>query len=231
MEKEKKTIKCSYAILVIILFAALCFVTDYAIIERKMNKCSCPDCEATSNNEVKEEITINNENSNNDEQVNDNDNVYSKVAIYDDYISINNTKLNVNKCSDFMRFSNVTSFKDIVVFEEWCTGYSNLYVANSKGEILKKITSDDLRGSRFVSYEIKNDSIYIKSDKFTGMDMGDICVPYKNGNNIEAFFTEKINYLSSNSFSDPEFVSSMYLNDYVNNNESIKNECIKDIYR
>lgn len=50
-KKEKKTIKCSYAVLVIILFAALAFVTDYAIIERKINKCNCPKCEAT-NNEV-----------------------------------------------------------------------------------------------------------------------------------------------------------------------------------
>ena len=44
MEKEKKTIKCSYAVLVIILFAALAFVVDYAVIDRKVNKCSCPDC-------------------------------------------------------------------------------------------------------------------------------------------------------------------------------------------
>ena len=36
---EKKGIKCSYAVLVIILFAALAFVTDYAYIQYKMNKC------------------------------------------------------------------------------------------------------------------------------------------------------------------------------------------------
>ena len=48
-KKEKKTIKCSYAVLVIILFAALAFVTDYAIIERKTRKCDCPKCEATKN--------------------------------------------------------------------------------------------------------------------------------------------------------------------------------------
>ncbi len=48
----KKEIKCSYAVLVIILFAALCFVTDYAIIERKMNKCSCPDCSASGNTNI-----------------------------------------------------------------------------------------------------------------------------------------------------------------------------------
>ena len=64
MEKEKKKISCSYAILVIILFAALAFVVDYAVIERKMNKCNCPKCEVTTNNEEKDEPITNNENSN-----------------------------------------------------------------------------------------------------------------------------------------------------------------------
>ena len=64
MEKEKKKISCSYAVLVIILFAALAFVVDYALIERKMNKCNCPKCEVTINNEEKDEPIINNESSN-----------------------------------------------------------------------------------------------------------------------------------------------------------------------
>ena len=70
MEKEKKKISCSYAVLVIILFAALAFVVDYAVIERKMNKCNCPKCEVTTNNEEKDEPITNNENSN--EHVNEN---------------------------------------------------------------------------------------------------------------------------------------------------------------
>ena len=37
--------------MVIILFAALAFVTDYVIIERKTRKCECAKCDAT-NNEV-----------------------------------------------------------------------------------------------------------------------------------------------------------------------------------
>ncbi|MGM9849871.1 MAG: hypothetical protein ACI31V_03120 [Bacilli bacterium] len=48
-KKEKKTIKCSYALLVIILFATVAFLTDYIIIDRKTRKCDCPKCEATSN--------------------------------------------------------------------------------------------------------------------------------------------------------------------------------------
>ena len=55
MEKEKKGIRCSYAVLVIILFAALAFVVDYAVIDRKVNKCSCPDCSASGNTNVVED--------------------------------------------------------------------------------------------------------------------------------------------------------------------------------
>lgn len=55
-KKEKKTIKCSYAVLVIILFAALAFVTDYAFIERKISKCDCPKCEATNNEVISGDI-------------------------------------------------------------------------------------------------------------------------------------------------------------------------------
>ena len=60
MEKGKKKIRCSYAVLVIILFAALAFVTDYAVIERKTRTCACPKCEI-KNYEVQEENTIDNE--------------------------------------------------------------------------------------------------------------------------------------------------------------------------
>jgi len=78
-KKEKKTIKCSYAVLVIILFAALAFVTDYAFIERKTSKCDCPKCEAT-NNEV---ISGNIENKDNtdDTQVTDKKEIINNVDI------------------------------------------------------------------------------------------------------------------------------------------------------
>ena len=67
-KKEKKTIKCSYAVLVIILFAALAFGTDYAIIERKTSKCNCPKCEAT-NNEVISDNTDNTQVTENDASI------------------------------------------------------------------------------------------------------------------------------------------------------------------
>ena len=55
-KNEKKNIKCSYALLVIILFATVAFLTDYIIIDRKTSKCYCPKCEAP-NNEVKSDNT------------------------------------------------------------------------------------------------------------------------------------------------------------------------------
>ena len=42
-KKEKKTIKCSYAVLTIILFATVAFLTDYIIIEEKTRKCNIID--------------------------------------------------------------------------------------------------------------------------------------------------------------------------------------------
>lgn len=38
MEKEKKGIRCSYGFLVIILFATVCFLTDYIVIDRKLQE-------------------------------------------------------------------------------------------------------------------------------------------------------------------------------------------------
>lgn len=44
-KKEKKTIKCIYVVLVIILFAALAFLTDYILIESKKKSSKYPKCE------------------------------------------------------------------------------------------------------------------------------------------------------------------------------------------
>ena len=47
MEKKKKGIRCSYAVLLIILFATVCILTDYIVIERKTRVNNCPKCEST----------------------------------------------------------------------------------------------------------------------------------------------------------------------------------------
>ena len=78
-KKEKKTIKCSYAILVIILFAALAFVTDYAFIERKTSKCDCPKCEATNNEVISGDIE-NKDNTDDTQVIEDGSNKYNEFA-------------------------------------------------------------------------------------------------------------------------------------------------------
>ena len=102
MEKEKKKISCSYAVLVIILFAALAFVTDYAIIERKMIKCNCPKCEVTTNNEEKEEPIINNENSNEQvNEVNNDDSISNSTVRHFEYYVQGETE----EWYDFVKYS------------------------------------------------------------------------------------------------------------------------------
>lgn len=110
MENEKKGIKCSYAVLVIILFAALAFVVDYAVIERKMSKCDCPDCSASGNTNVVNDDTTVIENKNDSTIVDTSklqdiasNNMYGEIVVtkdgyvyfkpYDNYSLTNNNDL------------------------------------------------------------------------------------------------------------------------------------------
>lgn len=95
MKKEKKTIKCSYAVLVIILFAALAFVTDYAFIQNKMHKCNCPDCSLSGNTTVTEDNandTVTENEINSDETNNSIGNNLKDISHYNDYGQIIVTK-------------------------------------------------------------------------------------------------------------------------------------------
>ena len=57
MENDKKKISCSYALLVIILFAVVCFLTCYIVIDRKLNE---------NNGTVKDNNIVNENTGNND---------------------------------------------------------------------------------------------------------------------------------------------------------------------
>ena len=84
MEKEKKKISCSYAVLVIILFATVCFLTDYILIDRKLRSCNCPKCEVTGN----EVLSIDKDNIQNGENNSYN---YENVVGYYSYSSKSET--------------------------------------------------------------------------------------------------------------------------------------------
>lgn len=97
MEKERKTIKCSYALLVIILFATVCFLTDYILISRKMNKCNCPKCEVTDNREKEESKIINKNSDVGENQINSKQYAWDNTSFEcseknDDYCLLANTK-------------------------------------------------------------------------------------------------------------------------------------------
>ena len=78
-KKEKKTIKCSYAVLVIALFATAAFLTDYIIIDRKTKNCDCPKCEATNNEVISGDIE-NKDNTDNTQVTENNTNKYNEFA-------------------------------------------------------------------------------------------------------------------------------------------------------
>lgn len=84
-EKGKKTIKCSYAVLVVALFATVAVLTDYIIIERKSRTCYCPDCEV-ANNEVISEKTLDSEkNVNNVYDIFSKNIVLNRQTVFNDY--------------------------------------------------------------------------------------------------------------------------------------------------
>ena len=78
-KKEKKTIKCSYACLVIILCVAVAILTDYIVIDRKINKCNCPKCEATNNEVISGDIE-NKDNTDDTQVTEDGSNKYNEFA-------------------------------------------------------------------------------------------------------------------------------------------------------
>ena len=81
MEKrEKKIINSNYGILVILLFAMVCTLTDWIIIERKVRICECPKCEVT-NNEVISDNTDNTQvTENKDEQTSELEFIYTSLS-------------------------------------------------------------------------------------------------------------------------------------------------------
>ena len=131
-KKEKKTIKCSYAVLVIILFAALAFVTDYAFIERKMNKCNCPKCEATNNEVISGDIE--NKDNTDNTQVTENDENKVENSIKNIY---NVNELTVKTMDDYSWFTDLSNYSNTVESFMVGKGYYASLDLNGKVTIVK----------------------------------------------------------------------------------------------
>lgn len=138
--KEKKTIKCSYAMLVVILFAALAFVTDYAIIERKTRKCDCPKCEIT-NNEV---ISDNKDNT----QVTENK-TYSYEDIAGVYEYKNNEGLDIYKIALYLYTDGTYYYNTSIKFAEGNVGN---YIIKENKIILNSIATHGSDIGRHISF-------------------------------------------------------------------------------
>ena len=141
MENEKKGIKCSYAVLVIILFAALAFVVDYAIIERKMNKCSCPDCSASGNTNVINDDTTVIENKN-DSAIVDTSKL-KDIALYN-------------------RFGHIIVTKDGNVYFKLNEKYNlidNDILIKGQYKIDERILGPEAEDSSFVGYKVNTSNI------------------------------------------------------------------------
>ena len=125
-KKEKKSIKCSYAILVIALCATVAFLTDYIIIDRKTKNCDCPKCEAT-NNEV---ISDNTDNT----QVTENDVNKVENSIKNIY---NVNELTVKTMDDYSWFTDLSNYSNTVESFMVGKGYYASLDLNGKVTIVK----------------------------------------------------------------------------------------------
>ena len=220
MEKERKKISCSYAVLVIILFATLAFVVDYAIIERKMNKCNCPKCEVTTNNEEKDEPITNNEKSN--EQVNENN---DNIDSFDNFSGISC----IEKSDELCLLKNY-SYKISIRYDK--TNERYILVVNDKdvnlnfsvdgaGEI--KYLPDNYM---FINYDVRSYAIVDPNANviinFNDYDEGNFIVDtvsYKDNK----FIMKKTNntmgaaYACKNGFSEDDVMNLYYYYEYVGN--------------
>ena len=120
MGKEKKYIKCGYAVLVIILFATVCFLTDYILISRNIDKCNCPKCENTCTKcDVKQESSVVEESNEHVSEIE-----YTFSSFSGKYVSNDGDKYT------YINFSNDGSWDG---YFNYCEGYTNFngkYVVN-----------------------------------------------------------------------------------------------------
>lgn len=131
-KKEKKTIKCSYAVLVIILCATVAFLTDYIIIDRKTNNCDSPTGEVT-NNEVKSGDIENKDNTDNT-QVTENDENKVENSIKNIY---NVNDLTIKAFDNYPVFNDISNYSNIVESFMVGKGYYASLDLNGKVTIVK----------------------------------------------------------------------------------------------
>ena len=93
-----------------------------------------------------------------------------------------------------------------------------LSFADSSGNIFKEITYNDVIGNGLMGYEIKGNSIYVKSHKLAQDDVAVVCRLQAQNKNEDVVFTEKFDYLGNGRFSDLVKDSSIKSDEYIRDN-------------
>lgn len=203
--------KIGYNVLVIILFAIVCFLTVYIIVNRKVGS----DCASIGN------VTVDNKESSKEKTNNISTSItYPKVDINytndEPAIEVNNNNVVLDEKT--LSVSNITVFKDIVVFIQSDTDMSILTFVDSNGNIIKTISYDDVIGNKISNYEIKDNSIYITSHKLAQDDIAVVCNLKAQNKNEDVVYTEKMEYLGNGKFSDLVLENIIKSDDYIKNN-------------
>jgi len=209
-KKEKKTIKCSYAVLVIILCATVAFLTDYIVIDRKTKNCDCPKCEATNNEVISGDIE-NKDNTDNTQVTENKTYSYGDIAGLYSYSAQSDAipggstgyhlYLNSNGTFYYEYFSgpanggllgnyiiNGNSIKLNFIFSKYSNGGiigltdgEKTLLINSKNEILDETAPLKENSDNKEIILSKDDSYSLSEDKF--MDIVDNYVVENNANN------------------------------------------------
>ena len=174
-KKEKKTIKCSYAVLVIILFATVAFLTDYIIIDRKTRKCDCPKCEATNNEVISGDIE--NKDNTDNTQVTENQ-TYS----YEDIAGVYHALVTNQDGQEFSLFLTLNDDYTFVYNYSVASGnviYGNYIIDNDKIVLNSLFVSGHgdasvrYHGKKFVIDIISSDQVVDNSGSKVGFGNGD----------------------------------------------------------
>lgn len=192
--------KKGYSFLIVVLFAVICFLTVYVIVDRKLGN-NCPVCRDVSVSEEKE----------------------YKNPIVDLYYVEDTPFLNINGNKVVLdentrSISDITTFRDMVLFVQSDPDFWILSFADSNGKIFKKISFDDVLGNGLSSYEINGNDIYIVSNLLSQDDIAVVCNQKKNGKNEDVVFNERIEYLGDGKFSNFVLLDTIKTNQYIKNN-------------
>lgn len=211
----KKKIKCSYGILVIVLFAVVCFLTDYILIDRNLNEGKgVTDC--VSNSVVDKEDNDTNASDNNLVMSEDS---YPKVDL--SYYNRENLRINGNEVEldeQCNGISGITVYNGMVFFEQVLPGSSELSIADSEGKILNTYSAYEISQvpSTLKNYSIKNNTIYVEINISEINNVSNrACELQSQGKEEDVILVYQAKYLGNNKFSDFSLDRSISSSQYI----------------